>query len=143
MACGAGYVAAAARERGADATGVDFSAAQIRLAKQTYPGIRFVDGDAEALPFADGEFDAVLNAFGMPHAVNPDKVAAEAYRVLKPAGRFAYPSWCEPVKCIAFSMVYDAARSTWDYRQDPISSAVAGPITPSRCSTARDFAMWR
>lgn len=111
VACGAGYVAAAARERGADATGVDFSAAQIRLAKQTYPGIRFVDGDAEALPFADGEFDAVLNAFGMPHAVNPDKVAAEAYRVLKPAGRFAYASWCEPVKCIAFSMVYDAIRA--------------------------------
>jgi hypothetical protein len=46
----------------------------------------------------------------MPHATNPDKVAAEAYRVLKPAGRFAYASWCEPAKCIALSMVYDAIR---------------------------------
>jgi SAM-dependent methyltransferase len=111
VACGAGYVAAAARDRGANAIGVDFSAARIRLAEQTYPGIRFVEGDAEALPFADGEFDAVVNAFGLPHVPNPDKVTAEAYRVLKPAGRFAYASWCEPSKCIAFSMVYDDIRA--------------------------------
>jgi SAM-dependent methyltransferase len=104
-------VAAAAHDRGADSIGVDFSAAQVRLAEQTYPHIRFVEGDAEALPFEDGEFDAVLNAFGMPHAANPDKVAAEAHRVLKPAGRFAYASWCEPEKCIAFSMAYDAIRA--------------------------------
>jgi SAM-dependent methyltransferase len=111
VACGAGYVAAAARDRGAEATGVDFSAAQIRLAGQTYPDIRFVEGDAEALPFADGEFDAVVNAFGMPHVPNPDKATAEAYRVLKSGGRFAYASWCEPAKCILFSMVYDAIRA--------------------------------
>jgi SAM-dependent methyltransferase len=111
VACGAGYVAAAARDRGADAIGVDFSAAQIRLAQQTYPDIRFVEGDAEALPFADGAFDAVVNGFGLPHVPDPDKVAAEAYRVLEPAGSFAYASWCEPAKCIGFSMVYDAIRA--------------------------------
>ena len=47
VACGAGYVAAAARDRGAEAVGVDFSAAQVRLAEQTYPDIRFMDGDAD------------------------------------------------------------------------------------------------
>ncbi|MEK1931207.1 MAG: methyltransferase domain-containing protein [Pararhizobium sp.] len=77
VACGAGYVAAAARDKGAKAVGVDFSAAQVRLAEQTYPDIRFIEGDAEALPFADGEFDAVLNAFGLPHLPNPDKALAE------------------------------------------------------------------
>lgn len=111
VACGAGYIAAAARDRGAQATGVDFSAAQIRLAGQTYPDIRFIEGDAEALPFADEAFDAVLNAFGLPHVPNPDKAAAEAYRVLRPAGRFAYASWCDATKCIGFSMVYDAIRA--------------------------------
>jgi SAM-dependent methyltransferase len=111
VACGAGYVAAAAHDRGADAVGVDFSASQVQLAGQTYPSIRFIEGDAEALPFQDGEFDAVLNAFGLPHIPNPDKAAAEAYRVLKPGGRFAYASWCEPSKCIGFSMVYDAIRA--------------------------------
>ncbi len=111
VACGAGYVAAAARARGADATGLDFSAVQVRLAEETYPGIRFVEGDAEALPFADGDFDAVVNAFGLPHVPDPDRATAEAYRVLKPAGRFAYASWCEPAKCVGFSMVYDAIRA--------------------------------
>jgi SAM-dependent methyltransferase len=111
VACGAGYVAAAARDRGAAATGVDFSATQVRLAQQTYPGIRFVEGDAEALPFADEEFDVVLNAFGLPHVPNADGAAAEAFRVLKPGGSFAYASWCEPAKCIGFSMVYDAIRA--------------------------------
>ena len=110
-ACGAGYVAAAARDRGADAVGVDFSASQVRLAEQTYPGIRFVEGDAEALPFEDGEFAAVLNAFGLPHIPDADKAAAEARRVLKPGGRFAYATWGDPAKCIGFSMVYDAVRA--------------------------------
>ena len=35
----------------------------------------------------------------------------KAYRVLKPAGRFAYASWCEAAKCIGFSMFYDAIRT--------------------------------
>src|SRR5262245_52770654 len=111
VACGAGYVAAAARDNGADATGVDFSAIQIQLARQIYPGIEFIEGDAEALPFTDGAFDAVLNSFGMPHVPNPDRAAAEAHRVLKSSGRFAYASWCEATKCVAFSMIYDAIRA--------------------------------
>jgi len=111
VASGPGYEAAAARERGADPVGVDFSAAQVRMAEQTFPGIRFVEGDAEALPFGDGEFDVVLNAFGMPHLPHPDKAAREAHRVLKAGGRFAYASWCEAAKCLGFSMIYDAIRA--------------------------------
>ena len=42
VSCGAGYVAAAARDRGAEAAGVDFSQAQIRLAQQTYPDLQFI-----------------------------------------------------------------------------------------------------
>jgi SAM-dependent methyltransferase len=110
VACGAGYVAAAARNIGADPIGVDFSAAQVRLARQTHPLIRFIEGDAEVLPFADRQFDVVLNAFGMPHVPHPPRAAAEAFRVLKPDGRFAYASWCEATKCIGISMVYDAIR---------------------------------
>ena len=53
----------------------------------------------------------MLNAFGLPHISNADKAAAEAHRVLKPGGRFAYASWCVASACIGFSMVYDAARS--------------------------------
>jgi SAM-dependent methyltransferase len=111
VACGAGYVAAAARDKGAEATGVDFAPAQVRLAEQTYPDIRFMQGDAEALPFPDGVFDTVLNTFGLPHVTDANKVVAEAFRVLKPGGRFGYASWCDATKCIGFSMVYDAVRA--------------------------------
>jgi SAM-dependent methyltransferase len=111
VACGAGYVAAAASKQGAETTGLDFSAAQVRLAEQTYPGIHFIEGDAEGLPFPDRSFDVVFNAFGLPHVPHPQKVVAEAYRVLKPGGRFAYASWCEATKCGAHSMVYDAIRT--------------------------------
>jgi len=111
VACGAGYVAAKASAQGADAVGLDFSAAQVRLAEQTYPGTRFMEGDAEALPFPDRDFDVVFNSFGLPHVPHPDQVAAEACRVLKPGGRFAYASWGEAAKCVALSMVYDAIRT--------------------------------
>lgn len=111
VACGAGYVAAAARERGAEATGVDFSTAMVRLAEQIYPGIRFIEGDAGALPFGNAEFDVALNAFGLPHLPDADKATAEAFRVLKPGGCFAYASWCDQTKCVGFSMAYDAVRA--------------------------------
>lgn len=111
VACGGGYVAAAARDRGARAVGIDFSAAQIRLARQAYPGTQFVEGDAEALPFGDREFHVVFNAFGMPHVPNPGAATAEAHRVLIPGGRFVYASWAEPTKCIALAMFYDAIRA--------------------------------
>lgn len=49
VACGPGYVAGAAVDRGAIATGVDFSAAMILEAQRRYPGVDFRQGDAEEL----------------------------------------------------------------------------------------------
>lgn len=111
VACGGGYVAAAARERGAEVVSVDFSAAQLELARQSYPDLEFVQGDAENLPFPGEGFDVVLNAFGFPHLAHPERAASEACRVLKRGGRFAYASWAEPAKCIGLAMVYDAVRA--------------------------------
>jgi ubiquinone/menaquinone biosynthesis C-methylase UbiE len=58
MATGAGYVAGAAAERGAEAWGIDFSAVQVDLARHRYPGVRFEQSDADALPFPAASFDA-------------------------------------------------------------------------------------
>ena len=60
VATGPGYVAASAHKRGADATGVDLSPAQLDLARQNYPDVKFQQGDAENLPFKSGLFDAVV-----------------------------------------------------------------------------------
>src|SRR5689334_17728184 len=57
VATGAGYVAGAAAARGANATGLDFSAQQIELARRHYPGVTFEVGEADNLPFADASFD--------------------------------------------------------------------------------------
>jgi len=50
--------------------------------------ISIVEGNAEALPFADRSFDAFTIAFGIRNVTHIDRALAEAYRVLKTGGRF-------------------------------------------------------
>ena len=58
--------------------------------------LTFVQGNAEALPFPDKSFDAYTIAFGMRNVTHIDRALAEAFRVLKPGGRFL---------CLEFSAV--------------------------------------
>src|SRR5512132_125256 len=108
VATGAGYVAVAAARRGADPIGIDFSAAQVRMARETYPTVRFEQADAEALPFEPDTFDAAVNAFGMCHLPNPDLALHEAFRVLKRGGRVAFSVWDAPERAVGFGAVYAA-----------------------------------
>lgn len=96
VACGPGYVAAAASERGARPTGLDFAPSMVRLAATNFPTLTFQQGDAEALPFAAGAFDAVTINFGVLHFPDADRALAEASRVLRPGGRLAFTSWAGP-----------------------------------------------
>ena len=111
VATGAGYVAGAAAQRGADVTGIDFSAAQVRLARETYSEVRFEQADAEALPFEPATFDAVVNGFGMCHLANPDLALREAFRVLLPGGRVAFAVWDVPERATGFGALYAAVRA--------------------------------
>ncbi|MGI0483876.1 class I SAM-dependent methyltransferase [Pantanalinema rosaneae CENA516] len=60
---------------------------QARLAKR-HPQLIFVEGNAEALPFANEQFDAVFNTISFLHYPNPTAVLTEVRRVLQPNGRF-------------------------------------------------------
>lgn len=93
VCCGPGYGAGAAAARGATAVGVDFAQAMVEVASKNFPDARFQAGDAEALPFADGSFDAVICAFGLRHLADPDKAIAEAHRVLVSGGQYAFTDW--------------------------------------------------
>lgn len=123
LASGAGYVAAAAALRDAVVTGLDFSPAQVALASEEYPGIDFRQGNAEDLPFGDATIDAVVMGFGMNHLPDPDRVAREVFRVLKPGGRFAFTVWADPKDNPAFRIVMGALSSLGD-------SAVKLPPAP-------------
>src|SRR3712207_6792196 len=87
VATGAGYAAAASRDRGASVAAIDFSAAQVELARRTYPGIEFRQGEAGELAFGNDQFDAVVSNFGISHFPNPDEFLREAFRVLRRGGR--------------------------------------------------------
>lgn len=108
VATGAGYAAGVAAARGAIVTGLDFSPAQVQLARREYPTVEFDEGDMEALPYADKSYDAVVMNFGLLHSLRPEQVVAEAFRVLKPGGRLASTVWASPEVSAGFRIVLGA-----------------------------------
>jgi len=97
VGCGAGQFALIAARNGADVTGCDISTnwlekARARAAEEGLK-VKFEEGDAEALPYGDGEFDVVASLIGAMFAPRPERVAAEMTRVCKPGGVIAMANW--------------------------------------------------
>jgi SAM-dependent methyltransferase len=108
VATGPGYVAGAAAARGAIVTGIDFSSSMIAEAQRRYPTVTFREGDAEALSFEDGAFNAVVMNFGLLHLARPEDAMAEARRVVSAGGRFAFTVWGKPEEACGFGVVLRA-----------------------------------
>ena len=111
---GQGVLAAAALDRGAQVTGLDFSSEAVRNARAKVPGAEFQEGDAQSLPFEDNSFDAVACSFGLIHLPDPLKALLEMYRVLKPGGRVAISVWEPPKPGNGFGLLFGSIKAHGD-----------------------------
>jgi SAM-dependent methyltransferase len=97
VACGTGNVALPLARAGAVVTGVDIAPNLLVQGRERAAAeglaVKFDEGDAEQLPYADGSFDAVVTMFGAMFAPRPEVVASELARVLKPGGLLAMANW--------------------------------------------------
>jgi demethylmenaquinone methyltransferase / 2-methoxy-6-polyprenyl-1,4-benzoquinol methylase len=102
LCCGTGDMAFALRRRagksGAKIFGVDFSHAMLQRADRKSQGksLRWVEADALTLPFADGQFDLIIAAFGFRNLANYDAGLCEILRLLRPNGECGILDFGEP-----------------------------------------------
>ncbi len=93
LCCGTGDLALAFEDSGAAVCGADFTLpmlqAAVQKARRNDHQVRWVQADAQALPFADDSFDAVTIAFGIRNVEDPVLGLKECQRVLRTGGRLA------------------------------------------------------
>ena len=97
VAAGNGNATLAAARRGCQVTSTDYVAALLERgaerARAERLDVKFQTADAEALPFEDASFDAVLSTFGVMFSPNQAQAAAELARVCRPGGRIGLANW--------------------------------------------------
>jgi ubiquinone/menaquinone biosynthesis C-methylase UbiE len=97
VACGTGNLTLPAARRGAHVTGLDIAPNLLDTAAERAASeglaIRFDEGNAEELPYADGSFETVVTMYGAMFAPRPERAAAELLRVVRPGGRVAMANW--------------------------------------------------
>jgi SAM-dependent methyltransferase len=108
---GPGMTVAAAIERGANATGLDFAKEVVELARRLVPAGSFQQGNAQHLPFADQSFDAAVCAYGVIHVPVPELALSEMVRVVRPGKRVAISVWDNTTPNNGFGMIYAAVRA--------------------------------
>ncbi len=108
VATGPGYLAGGAHQRGAIATGIDFSGSMIAQAQRNFPDALFYEGDAESLIFPNDFFDAIACPFGLQHLSAPEKAVANVFRVLRPGGKYGFTVWAPPERHAFFRIVLGA-----------------------------------
>jgi SAM-dependent methyltransferase len=124
MGCGAGRHAFESFKRGARVVAFDYSAAELKDVGALFQAMRdegeagtepgsmaaTTNGDALALPFADGTFDRIIASEVLEHVRDDQQALREIHRVLKPGGTLAatVPSWLPEQICWALSDEYHA-----------------------------------
>jgi SAM-dependent methyltransferase len=136
VACGPGFAADSAAACGAAVRGLDFSPAMLDVARARHPDIAFDQGDAEALPYPDGSFDAVISNFGIHHVPRPIVALQQARRVLRSGGMLAFTIWAARDENIAWKLVFDAISRRGDPAVSKAPPPGGGFATRADCHTA-------
>lgn len=103
-------------------TGVDLSSANIAFSRRRHalPGLRFMPGDAESLPFADNAFDAVVNVESSHCYPSMARFLAEVRRVLRPHGYFFFADLRRKDDVVMLRQELEASGLTWQ-REESIT----------------------
>jgi demethylmenaquinone methyltransferase/2-methoxy-6-polyprenyl-1,4-benzoquinol methylase len=96
LAAGTGTSSRPLAEGGPTVVSCDFSIGMLQQGQRQYPTASFVAGDAMALPFPDGAFDAVTISFGLRNIADPRRGLAEMLRVTRPGGRLVVCEFSAP-----------------------------------------------
>jgi SAM-dependent methyltransferase len=137
LSTGTGWTSRVVARRDAVVTGVDIAADLISVARgkaaQERLPIDYQIGDAEQLPFADGEFDAVISTCGVMFATRQEVAAAELARVVRSGGRIALTTWTPD------GNVYKMFEVMKRYMPPPPSPAPRSPFEWGRVERIREL----
>jgi len=114
VCCGTGDIALALARGGAEVTGLDFSRAMLEIAenrrlKNTQSAVahpKFIQGDAQQVPFPDNSFDAVTVGYGLRNLASWETGLGEMLRVARPGGRLVVLDFGKPPNALWRSIYF-------------------------------------
>lgn len=115
LCCGTGDIALALAKQGANVTGLDFSEKMLevaahRLEKSHGARLKFMQGDAQSLPFPDSSFDAVTVGYGLRNLSNLETGLREMVRVSRPGARIVTLDFGKPANALWRSLYFTHLR---------------------------------
>ena len=137
LATGTGWTSRLVAARGARVVGADIAGDLIAAARERAQmeglDIEYRLGDAETLPFPDGEFDAVVSTCGIMFASRPEAAAAEIGRVTRKGGRIALTTWLPDSNLFKMFLVMKS------YMPPPPNPAPPSPFEWGRAERVREL----
>ena len=111
LCCGTGDIAFALAQRGAETIGLDFSPQMLEVAAQRHlksqiSNLKFIQGDAQQLPFPENSFDIVTVGYGLRNLTSWERGLDEMFRVAKPGARLIVLDFGKPANALWRSLYF-------------------------------------
>jgi demethylmenaquinone methyltransferase/2-methoxy-6-polyprenyl-1,4-benzoquinol methylase len=105
LCCGTGDISFALAKQGAETTGLDFSAEMLGVAAQRHlkseiANLKFIQGDAQQIPFAENSFDVVTVGYGLRNLTSWERGVDEMFRVARPGARLIVLDFGRPANAL-------------------------------------------